>query len=285
MPLSKTKDILTHATANKYGVLASVTFNFETVKWTIAAAEREQMPVIILFYPGFASHIPQHIMASMAVELAKKAAVPVAVHLDHATSFDIAINGIKDGFPSIMVDGSALPYQENVELTTAVIRTARVFGVDVEAELGRVGSGSKLEDMTNQDLFTDPSKAREFVEATGCDALAIAIGNAHGMYVQEPNLDFNRIKAIRSAVDIPLVMHGSSGIPEEQIKEAVNQGLSKFNLGTEYFRAQYNALKAGTESEAGNAFGLMKSLEEPMVDFLRSKIQLLNPNGRTICTT
>jgi len=279
MPLNKSKDILTHATNNKYGVLAAVTFNFETIKWAIKAAQEEKMPLIILFYPGFNFHVPQGFMAHMATSLAKEATVPVAVHLDHSNSYDVAVSGIRDGFTSIMVDGSALPYEENVALTASVVQTARVFDIDVEAELGYVGSGSNIGDMTNSDLFTDAAQAREFVTRTGCDLLAIAVGNAHGPYVQVPKLDFDRIRDIRNAVDIPLVMHGSSDIPDQQIQEAVSLGISKFNVGTEFFRAFYDAVKVGTAGDGlGDALNLLKGAEEPVVEFLRSKIRLLNPH-------
>jgi len=279
MPLSKTKAILTHATANKYGVLAANTFDYATVKWAIKAAELEKMPIIVQFYPGFNSYIPQEFIAHMAIDLAKKASVPVAVHLDHSVNYEIAISGIKDGYPSIMVDGSSLSYSENVTLTAAVVRTARAFDVDVEAELGHVGSGNNVNDLTNSGLFTDVDQARDFVARTGCDILAIAIGNAHGAYIQTPKLDFARIKALRNALEIPLVLHGSSDIPDEQIQEAVNQGISKFNLATEYFRAYYHALEANMrEGTHKDAYSLANKLEEPMVEFLRAKIRLLNPN-------
>jgi len=277
MPLCKTKDILSHATENKFGVLAAVTFNYETIKWAIKAAEIEKMPVIILFYPGFNFHIPQEFMAHMATALAKDASVPVAVHLDHSASYEVAVSGIRDGFSSIMVDGSSLSYEENVALTSQVVQTARVFGVDVEAELGVVGSGGNIDHLTNPDLFTNANEAKEFVERTGCDALAIAVGNAHGLYVKTPDLDFTRIKAIRKAVSIPLVMHGSSGIPDEQLQEAVNQGISKYNTGTEYFRAFYDALKS--DEKSSDSLSLLKNVEEPIIEFLRAKIRLLNPNG------
>jgi len=279
MPLSKTKAILSHAMANKYGVLAANTFDYATVKWAIAAAEQEKMPIIVQFYPGFNSYIPQEFIAHMAIALAEKASVPVAVHLDHSVSYEIAISGIKDGYPSIMVDGSSLPYDENVALTAAVVRTARVFDIDVEAELGHVGSGNNIHDLTNSGLFTDVDQACDFVARTGCDILAIAVGNAHGAYIQTPKLDFARIKALRNALDIPLVLHGSSDIPDAQIQEAVNQGISKFNLATEYFRAYYNALESNMAGvKARDAYSLANKLEEPMVEFLRGKIRLLNPN-------
>ena len=279
MPLVKTKSVLAHATENKYGVIAANTFNFETVKWAVKAAELEKMPIIVQFYPGFNSFIPQEFIADMAITLAQDATVPVAVHLDHSVNYDIAVSGIKDGFPSIMVDGSALPYDQNVALTAAVVRAAHIFDVDVEAELGHVGSGNNIDDITNSDHFTDPNQARDFVWETGCDALAVAVGNAHGAYVQTPKLDFARIKAIREAVEVPLVLHGSSDIPDEQIQEAVNLGISKFNLATEYFRAYYNALDAiMARTKRKDAYSLVNSLEEPIVEFMRGKIRLLNPN-------
>ena len=274
--LSKTKQVLTHATQNKYGVLAANTFNFETVKWAIKAAELEKMPIVIQFYPGFNNFIPQEFIAHMAIKLAKKAAVPVAVHLDHSVNFDIAISGVRNGFPSIMVDGSSLPYEDNVALTAAVVRAARVFDVDVEAELGRVGSGNNVGDITNTDNFTNVEQACDFVARTGCDALAIAVGNAHGPYVQTPALDFDRIRALRAALDIPLVLHGSSDIPDEQMQETVRLGISKYNLATEYFRAYAASLAA---CDAQDAYAIANNIEEPVIEFLRSKIRLLNPNG------
>jgi len=274
--LSKLKTILTHATENGYGVLAANTFNFETVKWAIVAAEREKMPIIVQFYPGFNNFIPQNVISEIAITLAEESTVPVAVHLDHSTSYDVAVSGIRDGFPSIMVDGSSLPYEENVALTAAVKRATLVFDVDVEAELGRVGSGASLDDITNSDLYTDPALAQDFVAKTGCDALAIAVGNAHGPYVQTPALDFGRIKALRKAVDIPLVLHGSSDIPDDQMQETVRLGISKYNLATEYFRVYRNEL--ARLIDASDAYGLANKVSEPVIEFMRSKIRLLNPS-------
>lgn len=150
MAIVSVKEILEHAWGHKYGVPAINVFNYETVKWAIEAAEEERLPIIIQFYPGFAEHIALKYVADFAVDMAKKARVPVAVHLDHSPSYEIAVGGIRDGFPSVMVDGSVLPYEENVELTRAVVRVAEVFGVDVEAELGHVGSGSSLDDIVNE---------------------------------------------------------------------------------------------------------------------------------------
>ena len=280
MSLVKVNELLQHATEHHYGVAAINTLNYETISCAITAAEAERVPVIIQFYPGFDQYIPLSHIAYMAKDLARKASVPVAVHLDHSASYEIAVGGIRDGFPSVMVDGSARPFEENLAMTKAVVETAAVFGVDVEAELGHVGNAQILDDLTNADHLTDPDKAVEFVEKTGCGSLAIAVGNAHGNYIQTPNLNFDRIRELRKAVSIPLVLHGCSGIPDEQMQEAVNLGLSKFNIATEYFAAMYRSLDQGIETSGhdGNGVQLLFTARQGMIDFVASKMRLLNPN-------
>ena len=280
MSLVKVNELLQHATEHHYGVAAINTINYETISCAIAAAEAERVPVIIQFYPGFDQYIPLSHIAYMAKDLARKASVPVAVHLDHSASYEIAVGGIRDGFPSVMVDGSARPFEENLAMTKAVVETAAVFGVDVEAELGHVGNAQILDDLTNADHLTDPDKAVEFVEKTGCGSLAIAVGNAHGNYIQTPNLNFDRIRELRKAVSIPLVLHGCSGIPDEQMQEAVNLGLSKFNIATDYFTAMYRSLDHGIEASGhdGNGVQLLFTARQGMIDFVASKMRLLNPN-------
>lgn len=280
MALVKVNDLLKHATEHHYGVAAVNVINVETVRYIIEAAENERVPIIVQFFPGFDKYIDPAYIAFAAVDMAKKASVPVAVHLDHSASYEIAMGGIKAGFPSVMVDGSALPFEENVELTSAIVRAANVFNVDVEAELGHVGNGSKEDDIVNSDHYTNVDQAVEFVKRTGCGSLAIAVGNAHGPYVKTPNLDFDRIKEIRGKVEIPLVLHGCSDIPEDQIQEAVNLGMSKFNIATEYFRAMYRAAEQTIAEGAhkDNGVGLLFSLKDPMIDFVIEKIRLLNPN-------
>ena len=280
MPRRSVKEILQHATENKYGVAAINTINVETVKYAIEAAERERVPIIVQFYPGFDMYTDLKHLAFAACDMAEKATVPVAVHLDHSATFEIAIRGIRAGFPSVMVDGSALPFEENIALTSSVVKVADIFGVDVEAELGHVGVGAVADDIENSDHYTKVEQAVEFVERTGCGSLAIAVGNAHGPYVKTPNLDFDRIKAIRAKVSVPLVLHGCSDIPPEQIKEAVNLGMSKFNIATEYFRAMYGAMENVITSKVheGDGISLLMNIKEPMIDFVVSKIRLLNPN-------
>jgi ketose-bisphosphate aldolase len=279
--LVKVSDLLKDATQNKYGVPAINVINVATAHYAVMAAEREKMPIIVQYWPGFKDYVPLKTIASAAKQFAEEASVPVAVHQDHSWTYDIAVEGIRDGFSSVMVDGSSLPYEENVALTKSVVDVANVFGVDIEAELGHVGDGSKEEDFATSDFYTNPAQAAEFVERTGCGSLAIAVGNAHGPYVKVPKLDFDRIRECREAVDVPLVMHGGSDIPDEQLQKAVNLGMSKFNIATEYFRAMYRdferQIAAGDVKDNGVA--LLMGVQDACVDFVASKIRLLNPNN------
>lgn len=274
------KEILTHATEHHYGVPAINVFNYETIKWAVEAAEQERLPIIIQLWPGFREHIALDYVSYIAKDMAQKARVPVAVHLDHSATFEIAVEGIRDGFPSVMVDGSALPFEENVAVTAAVARVGRVFGVDIEAELGHVGSGANLDDIVNSDHYTSVEQAVEFVRRTGCDSLAVAVGNAHGVYIKEPKLDFERIKALRAALDIPLVLHGCSDIPPDQLSESVNLGLAKFNIATEYDRAFYQAIRGNfdLQEKSGSFYGLQAKSADQVRAFVIEKLRLLNPN-------
>lgn len=281
MPLAKVKDLLVHAQEHGYGVPAINVFDYNSIKFAAMAAEEARMPLIIQYFPGFDVHAPLADIRDIAVAFARRAAVPIAVHLDHSRSFEIAVSGLGAGFPSVMVDGSALLYEENVSLTAEVARCAHAMGVDVEAELGHVGMGMNLEDMTDAARFTDPDQAVDFVSRTGADSLAIAVGNAHGNYIRTPELDFDRIRRLREVLDIPLVMHGGSDIPNDQLARAVRCGMSKFNIATEYQRAFYNNMKEffADGSNAGAYFKALRAIERPCIDFVKSKIDVLNPDG------
>ena len=281
MPLAKVKDLLVHAQEHGYGVPAINVFDYNSIKFAAMAAEEARMPLIIQYFPGFDVHAPLADIRDIAVAFARRASVPIAVHLDHSRSFEIAVSGLGAGFPSVMVDGSALPYEENVSLTAEVARCAHAMGVDVEAELGHVGVGMNLEDMTDAARFTDPDQAVDFVSRTGADSLAIAVGNAHGNYIRTPELDFDRIRKLREVLDIPLVMHGGSDIPNDQLARAVRCGMSKFNIATEYQRAFYNNMKEffADGSNAGAYFKALRAIERPCIDFVKSKIDVLNPDG------
>lgn len=279
--LIKVNELLRDATEHGYGVPAINVINVETARYAVAAAEASRMPIIVQFWPGFKEYAPLSSIAGAARYFAEHASVPVAVHQDHSWTFEIAVEGIRDGFPSVMVDGSSLPFEENIALTKSVVDIATIFGVDIEAELGHVGMGANLADFTTSDLYTDPALAEEFVERTGCGSLAIAVGNAHGPYSKTPALDLERVRACREAVDVPLVMHGCSGIPDEQLQEAVRLGMSKFNIATEYFKAMYRAFDQdiAEKNHVDDGVGLLMSVEQACIAFVQERIAVLNPRG------
>lgn len=282
MPLAKVSELLKDATEKKYGIPAINVFNYESVKWAVKAAEEEKMPIIVQFYPGFSETIATDEICDIIKKLVDKSTVPIGIHLDHSNRYEIAVTGIAAGFPSIMVDGSTLPFEENVQLTSDVTKCAKAMNIDVEAELGHIGSGMNMNDLTNKDFFTNTEQAVEFVERTGVDSLAIAVGNGHGDYIKTPELDFQRIRELRANLSVPLVMHGSSDIPDEQLRNAVNYGIAKFNIATEYQRVFYNNMKEFIQKNKRNdvyIYQAIRYLERPCIEFVKGKIRLLNPNG------
>ncbi len=280
MPLTKVKDLLAFAEEHKFGVPAINVFDYNSIKYAVMAAEEARMPLIIQYYPGFCVHAPLKDIRDIAVAMAARASVPIAVHLDHSKEFETAVSGLGAGFPSIMVDGSSLPYEENAALTKSVARCAHAMCVDVEAELGHVGTGKNLEDITNTDFFTDPKQAVEFTLRTQVDSLAIAVGNAHGDYIRTPELDFDRIAKLRKVLNIPLVMHGGSGIPVDQLQKAVQCGMSKFNIATEYQQIFFASMEKyfGENPGSGAYFKALREIERPCINFVKEKIAILNPN-------
>lgn len=272
----KVRDILKMADENRFAVAAIDVFDYQSAAWVVKAAEREKMPVLLMFYPDMSHFIPFTTMAAIAMDLAKNASVPVGVHLDHGKAYEVAVGGIAAGFPSVMYDGSAKPYEENLPVTAAVTKCAHVLGVDVEAELGTVGQGSRKEDFCNAELYTRPEQAKDFVEKTGVDALAVAIGNSHGHYVCEPHLDIKRLDEINRTISTPLVLHGGSGIPAEQMIESVKYGINKVNIGTEFFE-QCKKSVAAHMGKDGFVLDHYKEAGEEVIDFVRGRIARINP--------
>ena len=230
--LVTTKKNLLEAQKNHYAVGAFNVENMEMVQAVIAAAEEMHSPIIIQTTPSTLKYASPELYLANVKALANKAEVPIAIHLDHGNSFELAMQTFRCGYTSIMIDGSQKPFEENIALTSAVIKAAHAANISVEAELGTVGG--KEDSLDNgEGGYTDPSKAKEFVERSGCDSLAVAIGTAHGVYKHAPKLDLNRLSAIREVVDIPLVLHGTSGVDDEVVKECVQRGICKVNYATD----------------------------------------------------
>lgn len=234
-------EMIKKAKAGGYAVPAFNAENMEMAQAIVAAAEEANSPVMIQTTAPTVKYFVPTMTHAIVEDLAKKAKVPVALHLDHCTSFDDVMVAIKAGYTSVMFDGSKLPFEENARITKQVVDTARPMGVTVEAELGCVGG--KEDNVSSEDIYTNVDEAKEFAEMTGVDILAIAIGTAHGFYKGEPKLDFDRIAAIRDVVEAPLVLHGGSGVPEESVKRAISLGMAKVNFATELRAAATKAVR------------------------------------------
>ncbi len=232
MALVTTKEMLLDAQKNGYAVGAFNVENMEMVMAVVSAAEETKSPVIMQTTPSTVKYADFDYFYANVKVAAEKASVPVAIHLDHGNSFELAMKAYRTGYTSIMIDGSHSSFEENIALTKSVVDVCKNGNVPVEAELGKVGG--KEDDLDGGDGgYTDPLEAKEFVEKTGVDSLAVAIGTAHGVYKGEPKLDLNRLSQIREVVDIPLVLHGTSGVPDEVVTECVNRGICKVNYATD----------------------------------------------------
>lgn len=229
--------MLKDAQAGGYAVGAFNVENMEMVKAVIAAAEELKAPVMLQTTPSTVKYASLDMYAAMVKAEAEKATVPVCLHLDHGSSYDLAMKALKAGYSSVMIDGSKLEFEDNIEVSKRVADVCKAMGIPVEAELGKVG-GKEDELEAEADTNTDPQEAKELVERTGITSLAVAIGTAHGFYVGTPVLDKERLSEIRAVVDIPLVLHGASGLTDEDVQDCVKRGICKVNFATE-LRAAY----------------------------------------------
>ena len=237
MPMVTSMQMLLDAQAGGYAVGAFNAENMEMVKAIIQAAEELRAPVMIQTTPSTIKYGTLDTYASIVAAEAENATVPVCLHLDHGSSFELAMQAIYAGYTSVMIDGSKLPFEENIEVSKKVADVARSLNIPCEAELGKVG-GKEDDLVADADTNTDPMEAKEFAERTGETSLAVAIGTAHGFYVGTPVLDKERLSEIRKVVDIPLVLHGASGLTDDDVRDCVARGICKVNFATE-LRAAY----------------------------------------------
>ena len=243
MPLVTSEKMLLDAQKRGYAVGAFNCENMEMVKAIIAAAEELRAPLMLQTTPSTVKYGTLETFVAIVAAEAKKASVPVCLHLDHGSSFDLAVQAIKAGYTSVMIDGSKEDFEGNVAVSKKVADVAKAVNIPCEAELGKVGG--KEDDLeADADTNTDPEQAREFVERTGITSLAVAIGTAHGFYVGTPVLDKERLSEIRKVVDIPLVLHGASGLSDQDVRDCVARGICKVNFATELRKAYTDAGKA-----------------------------------------
>ena len=274
------KEILEIAEREKTAIGMFNATGFDSLQAVIAAAEELNQPVIIAHAEVHNVYNDVSIVGPAMVAAARNAKVPVCVHLDHGVTMEMIYRALRIGFTSVMIDASALPYEENLALTKQVVEMAHAMGVSVEAELGRLvtgEAGSKEEAgpaLKAEDFYTDPAEAEAFCKETGVDALAIAFGTAHGFYTAQPKLDFDVVKNVAKATGLPLVMHGGSGVSEEGFKTAIASGIRKVNYYSYMSKAGYMAAKA--EIEAGNSnylhdveYAAMKAMKEDVKEAIR----------------
>lgn len=279
MPLVKATDLLKLADREKKCAIGFDAFNLESIAWIVEVAEEEQIPVVLMIYPAMKNIMPFSTFAAVAKDLAAKVRAPIALMLDHGPDFDSAMEAVKGGFTSIMIDYSHLEYEENVRRTREVVKTCHALGIDVEGELGRVGVASRESDYQDASNFTRVDLALDFIERTGVDILAVAIGTAHGSYVSAPHLDIGRLREIDGATDVPLVLHGGTGVPEDQLKAAFQNGVNKLNLATGYNMKMYDAFKAAIESQAcrPRMTDLILAAKPDVKEYLRAAMRLAWP--------
>ncbi|NPV44055.1 MAG: class II fructose-1,6-bisphosphate aldolase [Firmicutes bacterium] len=283
MPFVTVKEILQDARNGSYAVGAFNTNNMEIVQAIVEAAVEENSPVILQASQGALKYAGIEYITAMVKAAAEIAPIPIALHLDHGTSFEQIVKCIRYGFTSVMIDGSKYPLEENIRITKKVVEIAGAVGVSVEAELGKIGGTEDDISVSEKEAYmTDPQEAVRFVKETGVDSLAIAIGTAHGPYKGEPKLDFDRLEKISSLVDIPLVLHGASGVPEDSIRKAVERGICKINIDTDIRQAFARAVREFLEKNPKeyDPRKILGPAKEEMKKVIREKIRLFGSSGK-----
>ena len=276
MALVKMKQLLLQAQKENRGCGAFSVGNMEMVKGAIRAAEELNTPIILQIAEVRLKHSPLHLMGPMMVQAAKEAKVDVAVHLDHGLTMPVVEKALELGFTSVMLDASTLPFEENMERVKQVVRLAAGYGATVEAELGLVG-GSEDGSTDHGIRCTDPEDAAVYARETGIDALAVAIGNAHGNYPVAPHLAFDVLEEIHQRVDIPLVLHGGSGITDRDFQRAISLGIRKVNIATASFNSLTAHAKDYFQSEGKpDFFGLNEAMEQDTYENVKRHILVFN---------
>ena len=273
-------DILLPAKAAGYGIGFFNAVNVEMARAIIETAEELNAPVMVGTAEVLLPAMPLERVAEYLIPMAKKAKVPVCVHYDHGLTFETCMQALKLGFTSVMYDCSTAAYEENTTRLAEMVRICHGMGATVEGELGHVGDNEGEGRLENpSDYYTDPAMAGDFVRKTGVDALAVAVGNAHGDYKFPPKLDFERISAISASTELPLVLHGGSGLADEDFRMAVRRGVCKVNIFTDIDKAGKAGIEAGLAAGAKTMMGLIPYEIEAMKAVVRNKLELFGSAG------
>lgn len=279
----KVGNILKMAQESNTAVISFICQDYVMARSVVYAAEATNTPALVMLYPehvtiqhttGFAGY------AAMVKELANEVKVPIGLHADHDFSYEAIMKTINAGFESVMMDGSMNDLDKNIAVTKQVVDQAHALGVIVEGEIGHVGMAADS-DNAKEDLYTKADAAEKFCRESGVDSLAVSIGNAHGEYKETPHLDIARLEEIHAATNVPLVLHGGSGIPDDQLLVAFSKGINKFNLGTEFLGKYYDAVAAFAKEYMENP-DPVKIINMP--EFVQSRLQpYLEERMRTLC--
>lgn len=283
MPLVSMNAFLPQAKAKRFAVGQFNMNNLEFAQAAVEAAILEKSPFIYGVSEGALRYMGMEFTVAMAKAAAKKSGLPIALHLDHGSSFEVAMQCIRAGFSSVMFDGSHYPFEENVRMTKEIVKAAHAMGVSVEGELGTIGG---VEDDLNVDeadaTLADPEEAIRFYEETQVDCLAIAVGTAHGMYAGEPNIRFDIIDEVSKAIPVPIVLHGGSGVPDEAIRKAIDLGAGKINVNTENQVVCTEAIREvlNNDSSVIDPRKYLTPGRDAMIEVIRSKMRLFGSSNQ-----
>lgn len=276
------KDMLQHASEHKYAVMAVNCINYEQAKAICQAAAEEKSPVIIDIAPRqMKVHAIPEVMVPMIKALAEPLDVPVALNLDHGAEFEDITRCLKAGYSSVMIDASSYEFEENIRRTQLVSALAHGYGASVEAELGHVGQAAAGDGRT-ADMYTNVGMAKEFVERTHCDCLAVAIGTAHGKYPEGfvPQLDFERLAELKEALQMPLVLHGGSGAGEENIRRVVELGINKINVCTDLFNYQRDKIDEELKTDPNTEYLFLEAHSyEKAKEYIKNYMRMIGSSG------
>ncbi len=280
------KDILKDAQANHYAVGSFHVVENVMLRTVLETAEAKEAPVIVMGFGPDLEGAGWTYIAGLAKLAAEYHNIPICLHLDHCYDLDVIARAVDYGFTGVMYDGSSLPFEENVKMTKAAVDIAHPHGVSVEAELGHVGGSNLAETRHVESILTEADEVTKFVELTGVDALAVSIGTGHGIYRSEPTLNIERLVELTKATDVPLVMHGGSGTPDDQVKSAVANGITKVNIFAEQRMAMFRGLKEAAKIQRidplpEDQFG---PISRALSDLVAKKIELLSSDGRAALT-
>jgi len=267
--ITNLKPLLEDAKQGGYALGAFNVYNYETIKGTIEAINETKMPAIIAFGQKYLENMTLKEVVNLVRTISLRTDVPLAIHLDHTKDIDIIKKAIEAGFTSVMYDGSALSFEDNIKNTKAVVAFAHPRDVSVEAELGSLELGGHSNEDEGETIYTDPDEALEFVQKTNVDALAVSIGTVHGLYKGEPKISVTRLKEIHSKLDMPLVLHGGSGTPVETIQSCIANGITKINVNTE---VSYQVVKTMRNMLEDNPETHLSQLSKQAVDTVKTTV-------------